>query len=97
MKKPDECAGLNDVRLEIDRIDKGIIASISDRFEYVKRAARFKTSEKDVRAPDRLRTMLKRRRAWAKEKGLPPDVIEKLFSDLVSHFIREEMDEWKQG
>jgi isochorismate pyruvate lyase len=33
---------------------------------------------------------------WAVEKGLNPEVIEKLYRDLVTHFIEEELKQWKQ-
>ena len=31
--------------------------------------------------------MLKQRRAWAEEEGLNGDAIEKMYRDLVNHFI----------
>src|SRR3712207_8326445 len=39
---------------------------------YVAAAARFKTDERSVRAPERQRAMLARRRSWAVEEGLDP-------------------------
>ena len=39
--------------------------------------------------------MLERRRLWAEQEGLSPDAIERMFSDLVNHFIDEEMQRWK--
>ncbi len=39
--------------------------------------------------------MLARRREWAVEEGLNADVIEKLYADLVAHFIDEEMQRWR--
>ncbi|MDD5375845.1 hypothetical protein [Acidithiobacillus sp.] len=41
--------------------------------------------------------MLQQRRLWAQEQGLSPDAIEKLYSDLVNHFIEEEMKGWRGG
>jgi hypothetical protein len=35
--------------------------------------------------------MLEMRREWAQSEGLNPDVIAKMYSDLVNHFIEEEM------
>jgi len=35
--------------------------------------------------------MLQERRIWAENEGLNPDVIEKLYRDLVSYFIEEEL------
>ncbi len=95
MKDPDECANLHEVREEIDIIDREVIDALSKRFQYVIAAARFKTSEASVRAPDRFYAMLQQRREWAKESGLNPDVVENLYRDLVNHFIDEELKHYK--
>ena len=95
MKDPDECANIHEVREEIDIIDREVIDALSKRFQYVIAAARFKTSEASVRAPDRFYAMLQQRREWAKESGLNPDVVENLYRDLVNHFIEEEMKHYK--
>jgi isochorismate pyruvate lyase len=94
-KEPAECSGLEDIRAEIDRLDESIITLIGKRFQYVQAAAKFKTSEASVRAPERFKAMLQQRRLWAQDQGLSPDAIEKLYTDLVSHFIEEEMRRWR--
>lgn len=94
-KTPDECASLQEVRAEIDRIDREIVAALGQRFAYVKAAAKFKTSEASVKASDRFNAMLAERREWAAAAGLNPDVIEKLYRDMVTHFIEEEMKQWQ--
>ena len=53
MKTPAECASLDEVRAEIDRIDRAIVALIGERAGYVHAAARFKASEAAVAAPER--------------------------------------------
>ena len=96
MKAPEECAGLQDIRAEIDRIDCDVITALGQRFAYVKAAGKFKTSEESVKAADRFAAMLQQRREWAAVEGLSPDVIEKLYRDLVTHFIEEELKQWQQ-
>ena len=95
MKSPAECASLSDVRAEIDRLDRALVALIAERAGYVHAAARFKATEADVSAPDRQTAMLRDRRAWAVQADLDPDVIEKLFRDLVAYFIVRETEHWK--
>jgi len=95
MKKVSECQNMDDIRLEIDTIDKELISLISKRAEYVNKAAEFKKSETDVKAPQRVAKMLSQRKIWAAEKNINPLFIEKLFSDMVSYFINKEMQEWK--
>lgn len=91
---PAECTGMEDIRREIDALDQAVIQLLGRRFQYVLAASKFKTSAASVRASDRFNAMLMTRRDWAKEAGLSPDAIEKLFRDLVNHFIAEEMRHW---
>lgn len=92
---PEECNNLEDIRREIDYLDRAVIALLGQRFKYVLAAARFKTSETSVRAPERQKAMLAQRREWAETEGLNPDAIEKMYTDLVQHFSEEEMKWWK--
>ena len=93
--EPENCSGMEDIRVEIDNMDRFIIAILSKRFEYVKAASKFKTSETSVRAPERFKAMLEQRRVWASSEGLSPDAIEKMYRDLVNYFINEEMSKWQ--
>jgi isochorismate pyruvate lyase len=92
---PDECGDMEDIRREIDLLDQAVIKMLGIRFKYVLAASRFKTSETSVRAPERFKAMLIKRREWAESEGLSPDAIGRLYTDLVSHFIKEEMNRWK--
>jgi isochorismate pyruvate lyase len=97
MRRPDECTDIHEIRSEIDRLDRQMLALLGERARYVTAATRFKTDEQAVKAPDRLAAMLARRRAWAEEEALSPDVVERVFRDLVAYFIEREMAEWKTG
>ena len=93
---PTNCKDMQDIRAEIDRLDRAVIALLGQRFKYVQAASKFKTSATAVRAPERFTAMLQQRRDWAIEEQLNPDAIEKLYSDLVKHFIAEELQQWQQ-
>ena len=97
MKTPEQCESMADIRAEIDRLDRQVVALLGQRFSYVKAASKFKTSETTVRAPERFQSMLQQRRTWAEEEELNPDAIEKMYQDLVNHFIDEEMKHWKKS
>jgi isochorismate pyruvate lyase len=97
MKSPQECTDMADIRAEIDRLDRHVISLIGERFGYVKAASKFKTSPTAVAAPERFQAMLAQRRIWAIDEGLNPDAIEKLYTDLVGHFIEEELKFWRQS
>lgn len=45
------------------------------------------SQEKVVRASDRFEAMMTERRQRAEEEGLNPDVIERLYRDLVNYFL----------
>jgi isochorismate pyruvate lyase len=95
MKSPEECGTLEEVRYEIDRIDRAIVALIGERAGYVHAAARFKPTEEAVAAPERQQSMYRARREWAEAADLDPDVIEKMYRDLVGYFIEREREHWK--
>ncbi|MBD1891088.1 isochorismate lyase [Coleofasciculus sp. FACHB-SPT9] len=95
MKQTKNCSNIEEIRQEIDKIDRQIIAAFGKRFEYVKAAAKFKTNETSVKAPERVQSMLQQRRLWAEEQGLNPDVIEKLYQDLINYFMNEELKHWQ--
>jgi len=85
---------MEDIRAEIDIMDQQIIKLLAQRFDYVKAAAKFKTSPDAVRAKARFDAMIQTRRQWASENGLSPDVIENIYTELVNYFISEEMKHW---
>ncbi len=95
MLKPNDCQNMNDIREQIDSIDYEIISLISKRAGYVNKAAQFKTDEASVKAPNRVKSMLEKRKQWAQEKEISPVFIEKMYADMVSYFINKEMHEWK--
>lgn len=92
-----DCPDMPSIRAHIDQLDKQIITLLAERFEYVKAAAKFKTSETSVKAPERVTAMLEKRRQWATEAGLDGDAIEKMYRDLVNHFIEQEMKSWQSS
>ena len=96
MPTPAECQSLSQVREEIDRLDEQIVWLLGRRAQYVKVAARFKTSETAVAAPERQAAMLAVRRQWAEREGLDPDFVEDLYRRLITHFIQRELDEWRR-
>jgi isochorismate pyruvate lyase len=94
MKSPTECQNMEDIRTEIDAIDKEIIVLIGQRAEYVKAAAKFKVNRSDVNAADRVKAMMIQRRQWAQDNRINADLIETIYKELVNHFISEEFMHW---
>lgn len=96
MKNAAACENMEEIRGEIDQLDKQVIHLIGQRYKYVQAAAKFKKDENSVKAPERFKSMLEKRREWAIQEGLSPDAIEKMFRDLVNYFISEELKTWKK-
>jgi len=92
-----ECNSLKEVRENIDRIDCQIIKLIGERGAYVAQASKFKQNTNEVRAPKRLEAVIDRVRTLADQYGANPDMIEKLYREMIAQFITMEMDEFKNN
>lgn len=90
-KLPSECTTIAEVRNEIDNIDKVIIGLLAERFQYVKEVVKYKDNNaKSIEANDRKKEVIRKRREWAQECGLNPDVMEDIYNKLIRYFIEEE-------
>jgi len=96
MKTPEECTGLDDIRIEIDAIDAEIIKALGHRLRYVKAAAAFKPDEASISAPDRVGEMIPVRCALAKEVGLNADFVGPLFAQIIHWFIAQQVHHWRE-
>jgi isochorismate pyruvate lyase len=97
MKTPESCTSIEDVREAIDGLDQTVIETLARRARYVRAAATFKKTATDVHAPDRVASMLVKRRGWAEANGVDPAFVESLFRSIVGHFLGEELEAWKSG
>jgi len=90
-RPPAECRDMSEVRAEIDRLDQALVDLIAERFGYVERAWQIKLQEKaEANVPWRNQQVFDKVRARAAEKGLPPDLIEALWRQMVGWFIQHE-------
>jgi len=91
MKLPSHCKSIEEIRKAIDTIDKEIIILLGERYGYVKEVIRFKEpNEKSIVAKERFDSVIASRREIAVKEGLDPDIIERIYRDLINHFISEE-------
>jgi isochorismate pyruvate lyase len=82
---------MTEVRAEIDRVDKALVYAIAERFGYVERAWQLKLeARQEANVPWRNQQVFDKVRARAAEKGLPPDLIEALWRQMVGWFIQHE-------
>ena len=95
-KKPTECVSIEEIRAQIDLLDKEIIRLFSLRFQYVNEIMKFKTDVKSVVAQERKDQVIKIRGEWAEEAGLNKETFEQIFHFLLDHNISKELEMLQQ-
>jgi isochorismate pyruvate lyase len=86
------CETLDEVRSNIDLIDKEIITLIAQRSEFVKQAAKFKKDEDDVKAPARVEKVIEKVRAESVANNLNPNITEAVYRTMIDKFIKMELN-----
>ncbi len=92
MKNPQNCKNIEEIRDAIDGIDFQIMKLFSERYEFVKEIVKFKTDEASVIAEIRQKQVIEKRREWAVELGLNPDLFEDIFWTLMRYNVRKELE-----
>ncbi|AIQ14731.1 chorismate mutase [Paenibacillus durus] len=85
------CGSIEEVRANIDRLDRQIVALLCERHLYVNEAAAFKKDADAVKAPQRVEQLIEKVRTTAAEHGGDPNVIEQIYRGIVSAFIEDEL------
>jgi len=82
---------MTEVRAEIDRIDTALVDGIAERFGYVERAWQLKLeARQEANVPWRNQQVIDKVRARATQTGVPPDLIEALWRQMIGWFIQYE-------
>lgn len=97
MKDPKSCTTIDEVRQEIDRIDREIMELLAKRQDYVCEIIRFKKDEESIVAQGRQDQLYQQRRRWAEELQLSPEMIDEVFKTMVRHNIQKELELHKQS
>jgi isochorismate pyruvate lyase len=85
-------SSLDEIRENIDKLDKEIVILLSKRGEYVKQAARFKTTAAHIKDQKRLEQVIEKVTSYAKEIGFDPFTIEIIYRSMIDAFIQLEMN-----
>lgn len=92
MKSAKDCTSIEEIREAIDQLDSQIIELLGARYQYVKEIVRFKQpTEESIIAKKRYDSVISSRREMAEKNGLSPDLIEKIYKEMLAHFIGEEL------
>jgi isochorismate pyruvate lyase len=92
-KRPADCASMPEIRVEIDRIDRALMALFQERWGYIGRAAEIKKPaglKADI--PARVDEVRLNARRSAEMGGLDPDFYEDLWARLIQHSIEHELN-----
>ena len=95
-RKPQDCSGMSEVRAEIDRIDTALVDLIAERFEFVDRAWQLKTSPGDAYVPWRIQQVINKVKARAEQRGLPPELTEALWRQMIGWFVQYEEEKLRR-
>lgn len=89
MKKPAECQSMDEVRSEIDRIDLGLVDLLAARWSFVDRMWELKRAESaQANVPWRNKAVIDKVKARAVETGLPPEMAEALWRQIIGWGIQ---------
>jgi isochorismate pyruvate lyase len=94
--KAQGCKNMDEVRVEIDRCDKALVELIGERFSYVDRAWQLKNNPEEATVPWRIQQVVDRVRAKAEAEGVPPDLCEALWRQMIGWFIQYEEEKLKE-
>ena len=88
---PPDCLDMSHVRIEIDRLDAALVDLIGERLGYVERAWQIKLKQNaEANVPWRNQQVIDKVRARASEKGVPPELCEALWRQMIGWFIQYE-------
>ena len=87
---PEDCNSKDDVRAEIDRIDRALLALFAERHRYVTRMAEIKTDPHEANDPKRTEAVIQKQRGRAEELGLDEDQAELIWRTLITWNINYE-------
>ena len=96
-KKPSDCNSMDHVREEIDRIDNQLVDLVAERFTYVDRAWQLKDSPDQAVVPWRIQQVVDKVKARAGDKGLPPELAESIWRQMIGWFIQYEEEKLQES
>ena len=92
-----DCTSMDDVRAQIDRLDAQLVDLMAERFTFVDRAWQLKQNPEDAVVPWRIQQVIDKVKARADEKGLPPELAEALWRQMIGWFIQYEEEQLREG
>lgn len=92
---PEDCRRMEDVRIEIDRLDRILVELIAERTRYIEAAGRIKEAAEDVRLEWRIEDVVSKVIASAEDADLPAAIAEPVWRLLIDRSIAHEFEVWR--
>lgn len=92
-----DCKNIEEIRENIDAIDKKIVKLLSQRRDFVKQAAKFKKNDEDVKAPQRVEEVIKKVKILAIKYKMPPEIVESIYKVMIENFINYEAKQYQES
>ncbi len=90
---PEHCDTMADLRGQIDRIDRALLDLLAERARYIDRAIVLKPRENlPARTTGRVAEVITNVRLGATERGLDPELVERIWTELIEAAIIHEMN-----
>lgn len=89
-RSPADCQTKEEVRVEIDRIDRELLTLFAERHRYVTRMAQIKTDPHEALDPARIEAVIKKQRGRAEELELDEDQAELIWRTLINWNVNYE-------
>jgi isochorismate pyruvate lyase len=91
MKRPEDCDTMQDIRAEIDRLDRALVQMLAQRAGYIDRAAQVKAGVGlPARIDVRVEEVVANVRSHAGTEALDPDLVEAVWRQLIDWSIARE-------
>jgi isochorismate pyruvate lyase len=83
---------LENLRANIDRVDREIVRLLAERWQYAQRAPRIRRnlSMQDANVSGRIEQVVASVRRLAGEAGVPPDLVERVYRALIASYIEQQ-------
>ncbi len=91
-----DCASMDEVRAEIDRIDRQLVRLLAKRQAYIEAAARIKDLESEVRLEWRIEDVVSKVLAAAHREGLSKRIAEPVWRELIERCIEHEHEVFRR-
>jgi isochorismate pyruvate lyase len=85
-----DCRSMPDLRREIDRLDRALVALMAERQTYIERAAVIKQARSAVHDSARIEDVVAKVLVAAKEAGLSAAIAEPVWRTLIDRCIAHE-------